>query len=108
MKRGSNWCYILCHKEVKQGSNVNEIWRLVGDRKVNISQPLLASKQPQHGVTEGESLTKESGTHNSYVSKLKSVLSCHTPQETSFSVLDRKSTRLNSSHSGESRMPSSA
>ena len=30
------------------------------------------------------------------------------PVEQSFKTLDRKSTRLNSSHSGQSRMPSSA
>ena len=39
-------------------------------------------------------------------SRVNNISSCF--KNTRTSVLDRKSTRLNSSHSGESRMPSSA
>ena len=40
--------------------------------------------------------------------KLKGEKDCFTIESVKDKIVDRKSTRLNSSHSGESRMPSSA
>ena len=55
----------------------------------------------------GHDLVAALQSHSAPVQKI----TCRLPQTAASSVspvLDRKSTRLNSSHSGESRMPSSA
>ena len=58
------------------------------------------------GITEDKMMTGEVNLTKVYllVLELTEVMAKHLP----LVLLDRKSTRLNSSHSGESRMPSSA
>ena len=88
----------------KKGKAANDQARAEADTEsANVEEPELTTgtRQEKEGVQEGELWSKSGGCFfpKVHVSLIRLCL---------FVAIDRKSTRLNSSHSGESRMPSSA
>ena len=88
-----------------------ELRKLIGSRikqrrlELNLTQPYVAEKM---GVTASTILRYENGSIDNTKKMVLEGLSEALHVSVEWLKGDRKSTRLNSSHSGESRMPSSA
>ena len=79
-----------------------------GHRGRNISKMLVSIAIPPVGGVQFERISQNRSTDSHISIKIGNRERIHDMNSVSTYNADRKSTRLNSSHSGESRMPSSA
>ena len=87
---------------------VRRTWHLELALQVQAEYSLVGTYQRDQSLTEGSKDTGSKSEYSGILISTDSVLIAMLHRATCGQPKDRKSTRLNSSHSGESRMPSSA